>query len=155
MENLFFQGLGIVAHGLEALLLGVEEEDGALEVDKAFQLFGFLTGALVDLHYDLPHFGDRDFTQEPGVGDTEDKLADFPPFFDELDVFDFSVREDDGIHLALPPGENVPFETPRKLHLLGEETELADDMFPAEGIGGRALEIDIYRVGEHHVRRIF
>jgi len=99
----------LVAHRFETLFLGIQEEDGAFEVDEASQLLGLLAGAVVDLHDDLAHFGDGDFAEEFGVGDAEDEFSNFPPLLDEFDVLDFTVGDDDGAHLAFATRKNVAF----------------------------------------------
>lgn len=141
--------LEVALHGFEPFFLGVEDEDGALEVDEAVEFHGFFTGALVDVHGEFSHFGGGDLTQEAGIGDAEDDLADFPPFFDEIDMFDLAVGEVDGLHFAFSSGEDVAFEPPGEFDMIGEEAELAHDFLASERVAGGDLEADVDGVGEH------
>ena len=52
-----------------------------MEVDVGGKIFGCLAGAVADVHFDFPHGGHGDVAQEFGVGNTEDQLANLPPFF--------------------------------------------------------------------------
>ena len=130
--------------------MGVEEEDGAFKVDEGFELFCFFTGAVVDLHDDFPHVGGGDVAEESGIGHTEDEAADFPPFFDQLDVLDRAIGEVDGLHFTFPSGEDVALHAPREVYVVGQEAEFANDFFLAEGVSGRAVEGDVDGVSEHY-----
>ena len=128
----------------------IKEEDGTLEVDEGSELFGFLTGSVVDFYFELPHVGHGDVAEEFGVGDTEDELADFPPFFDEFDVVDFGVGKVDRFHFTFSAGEDVAFHAPRKFNVLAEEAKFTNEIFASQRVDGRAVEVNVNGLGEDH-----
>ena len=121
-----------------------------MEVDEGGEFFGFLAGAVVDFHFEFAHVGHGDVAEEFGVGDAEDELADLPPFFDELDVIDFGVGKIDGGHLAFAAGEDISFHAPGELDVVAEEAKFSDQVFATQRINGRAVEVDVNRLGEDH-----
>jgi len=128
----------------------IKNEGRTLEVDEVGELFGLFTRAIIDYHDELAHISNGDISKEFGIRDTEDKTSDFEPLFDEVNVFDFSVGEVDGLHFALSAAEDVAFHTPRELYVVWEEAELANHVFPAEWVGSWDVEIDVNRVCQKH-----
>ena len=128
----------------------IKEEDGTLEVDEGSELFGFLSGALVDFHFEFPHVGHGDVAEEFWVGDTEDKLSDFPPFFNEFDVIDFGVGKVDRFHFAFSAGEDVTSHAPGKFDVVAKEAKFTNEIFAPQRVDGRAVEVNVNGLGKDH-----
>ena len=132
---------GLVFLG-ELFIEGVDEEGGAVVVDEGAEFFGFGAGTGVDVEGHLAHGDAGHVLDEGGVGDAEDEVSEAEPLADEFDVFDFGVGDADEFESALAPGEDVAGEAPAEFDVIGEEAEFADDVLPAEGIGGGDGEVD-------------
>lgn len=117
----------VCAEGVEAAVLFVEAEDGALEINESCEFFGFAARMGVDFERHFSHFHAGHVGNEFGIGNAENEAADFEPGFHDFDVFDFAVRDDDLVHFALSADEDVSFEAPREFDIFGKKAEFSND----------------------------
>lgn len=129
----------------------VEEEDRTAEVDESGEFCGFLAGAVVDVEFHFPHGDAGDGGDEGRISDAEDDAAEFPPAFDEFDVFDFAVGEVDAGHAVVAiVAEDVSLEPPVEFDVFGQEAEFAVDFVAAERVGGGEEKPEADGVGIDH-----
>ena len=146
--------LRFLPHRSEAFLVFVETEDGTLKVDEGFQLFCFGAGTCVDVESHLSHIDAGDLFHEGWIRNAQDDAAEAPPLALQLDVFDLAVGHLDSVNLTLSADEDVSLEAPVDFNVFGKEADLAQDFFPAEGILGWDVELDVDRIDAEHGRTL-